>query len=73
MLQKESVKHFWHRLNKLTTIVFKNIMDQKMLDALSLEKLRIALPPNLRTKFYEEDIQDYSLAIERAKKNKTFP
>ena len=43
-------------------------MDQKTLDALRLEKLRTALSPNLRTKLYQENIQDYSLAIECAQK-----
>ena len=68
MLPQESVKHFSHRLNKLTAVVFKNIKDETALDALRLEKLRAVIPSNLRTKLYEEEIQDYNLAIERAQK-----
>ena len=70
MLPQESIKHFAHRLNKLTAVVFKNIRDETALDALRLDKLRTALPPNLRTKLYEEEINDYeySLAVECAQK-----
>ena len=66
MLPQESIKHFAHRLNKLTAVVFKNIRDETALDALRLDKLRTALPPNLRTKLYEEEINEYSLAVEHA-------
>ena len=68
MLPQENVKHFSHRLNKLTAAVFKNIKDETALDALRLDKLRTALPPNLRTKLYEEGVDDYKSAVERAQK-----
>ena len=68
MLPQETVKHFSHRLNKLTAVVFKNVKDETALDALRLDKLRTALPPNLRTKLYEEGIENYNSAVERAQK-----
>ena len=65
MLPQESVKNFSHRLNKLAAVVFKSISDQKALDALRLEKLRTALPHYLHTKLYGEEINEYTLAVER--------
>ena len=64
MLPQESVKHFLH---KLTAVVFKNVKDETALDAFRLEKLRTALSSNIRTKLYEEEIQNSNLAVERAK------
>ena len=68
MLPQETVKHFAHRLNKLTAVILKNVKDETALYALRLDKLHRALPPNLHTKLYEEDIQDYNSAVEHAQK-----
>ena len=65
MLPQESLKHFSHRLNKLTAFVFKNVKDETALVALRLDKLHTTLPPKLHTKLYEEEVNEYALAVER--------
>ena len=44
ILPQETVKHFSRRLNKLASVVHKNVTGTKTLDKFKLKKLRSALP-----------------------------
>lgn len=66
ILPDESIKHFCHRLHVLTTTVYKDINDDKALDAIKLNKLLSVLPANLRIKLLEEKVKNFNTAMSRA-------
>lgn len=65
-MPNESVKHFAHRLQVITSKVYSDISDDKALNAIKFNKFMSALQPNLRIKLREENICNFTEAVKRA-------
>ena len=66
ILPQETIKHFAHRLNRLVSLVYTDIQDVKSLESVKLHKFISTIPPNLRIKLQEEQINYYKKAVDRA-------
>lgn len=62
----ESIKHFAHRLQVITSQAYQNISDEKAINTIKFNKFISALTPNLRIKLREENIENFTDAVKRA-------
>jgi hypothetical protein len=66
LLPEESITHFSHRLNVITTNAYPDITDQNALNSIKLNKFLASLPTNLRIKLREEKVISFENAMCRA-------
>lgn len=66
LLPQETIRNLAHRLNVLTNRVYDNISDKNALDNIKFTKFVSIIPSNLRIKIQEEEINNYSNAVERS-------
>lgn len=66
LLPDESITHFSHRLNVITTNAYPDITDQNALNSIKLNKFLASLPTNLRIKLREEKVISFENAMCRA-------
>lgn len=63
----ESIRNFAHRLNVVTSRVYKDLSDNAM-SKIKFTKFMASLPSNIRLSLLQTEISDYSAAVEKAQK-----